>query len=385
MIIANININKKFKNTIKQIQIPLLLLMFQVQPGFIVSSLVTIVTSTIFIFITKNLSIETENYDNFNNENEKLTINADKISFSELVEGNENSNEIDFELLEEKFKLLEESEIIVDSNDEKESEIVDSNEDEIICEDENSKSTTNLKDSSLQDSSGLSIKATHKLLNSGQHRSYILSLNFNPRSSSSIPWSNCKLKLQWPLPRNVLVDVWALRRLGPFTIKQFPGGALNPGGVKVNFPVWSVKPRHPDLEIGAYDPKARPFILTAEISFTKNSYGGQIEINDGKLVNSNAPWNMNLHVPDVFIRYQTPVPGSLFQKHPNKISYLPTPQLQFICDDDVETLHVDWQLNQLRPLQISLPIGSANPLVAHVTSASVVLCSLLLLFTFLKI
>ena len=294
---------------------------------------------------------------------------------------------VDFELLEENnFKIFENEDnfIIEKNNVEEEVEEVKVGED-----------AGNFKAVLEEPQADLTIEANQNLKNSGQHRPYTLSLNFIPRprgeKEDPIPWKSCKLQVEWPLPRNVFIDVWSLRRLAPFTIDQYPSHVLNPSNVIAGLPQWSVKPRHPDLEVGMYDPKARPFILTAQVPFRFDRDSESSRIEGGKLFHADAPWNLDLHVPDLVIRYQSAVPGTLFQKHPNKVSYLPAPNLNFKCvrpEDDqgvvINDLHVDWQLNRLRPLQISLPIGSATPLVGHLTMASVFFSSLFLLTTLFK-
>ena len=236
----------------------------------------------------------------------------------------------------------------------------------------------------IEPQSDLTIEATHKLINSGQHRPYTLSLHFTPRprgeKETNIPWNQCKLKVEWPLPGSVLIDVWSLKRLTPFTMGQ----SLSQSNVKAGLPTWTVKPRQPDLEVGAYESKAKPFILTAEIPFRIDGREDS-RLENGRLIHLNADWNLNLNIPDLVIRYQSAQIGSVFKIHPNKVAYLPAPNVKFNCfHSNEEEMHVDWQINRLRPLQISLPIGSATPLVSHVTFASVILSSLFLMFTLWK-
>lgn len=348
-----------------------------------ISSAVTVVTATLFILIARNLNEKTETDEH---SNEALS----RAILSELAADlNEADNEIDYELLEEKFKVFENSDNFNFSQEVEET----------TSEKEQQQVEVKIVESSgclIEPQADLTIEATHKLKNNGQHRPYTLSLHFNPRpraeKESPIPWTHCKLNLEWPLPKNVFVDVWSLRRLAPFTIDHYPSHVLNPSSIVAGLPFWSVKPRHPDLEVGVYDPKARPFILTAQVPFRIDQESLESpRIEGGKLVHADAPWNLDLHVPDLVVRYQPAVRGSLFQNHPNRIAYLPAPNLHFQCSrpgedqqSGLQDLHVDWQLNRLRPLQISLPVGSATPVVGHVTMASILFSSLFLLITLYK-
>ena len=313
-------------------------------------------------------------------DNEIVTNEALNSAILAELSAETEANEIDYELLEEKLKLLDYEDNFVEIEAEKK-EIVE------VFETQSSQSND------VASVSDLTIEVTHNIRNKGQHRPYTISMHFMPRprgeKESPIPWTNCKLNVEWPLPRNVLVDVWALRRLTPFTVDHYPSHVLNPSNIVAGLPVWSVKPKHPDLEVGAYDRKARPFILTAEVPFRLDRDTPVARIENGKLVHADAPWNLDLHVPDVFVRYQAAVRGSLFQKHPNKAAYLPAPSLHFNCvrteeAGGPESIHVDWQLNRMRPLQISLPVGSATPLVSQVTITSVLISSLFLFITLLK-
>lgn len=348
-----------------------------------ISSAVTAVTATLFVLIVRNLNERTDS-DLEKTSNEALSNAILEELASDSVQ-NDIENEIDYELLEEKFKIFENSDNFVIEEpfeDEKEGEV----EVKIV------ESTGCL----IEPQADLTIEATHNLRNSGQHRPYTLSLHFTPRprgeKEAPIPWTHCKLNMEWPLPKNVFVDVWALRRLTPFTIDHSPAHVLNPSSIVSGLPLWSVKPRHPDLEVGAYDPKARPFILTADVPFRLDRESSESpRIEGGKLVHADAPWNLDLHVPDLAVRYQSAARGHLFQQHPNRVFYLPAPNLHFKCvrpgdekDGGLHDLHVDWQLNRLRPIQISLPIGSATPVVAHVTMASIFFSSLFLLITLFK-
>lgn len=350
-----------------------------------ISSVVTAVTATIFILIIKNLKENnSKDFEKYSNEliSQEILTELAADSYNE----NFNENEIDYELLEEKFKLLEnldKNEFIEEMKGEEEIEI---SEVKIV----ESKTINNF----IESQADLLIEATHNLKNSGQHRPYTLSLHFTPRPRGEkelpIPWTHCKLHVEWPLPKNVFIDVWSLKRLTSFTIDHYPSHVLNPSNIIAGTPGWSVKPRHPDLEVGSYDPKARPFILTADIPFRHDRASDSSRIEGGKLFHTDAPWNLDLHVPDLVIRYQQPKRGTLFQKHPNRVAFLPAPNLQFKCvrpdeqDSAPTDLHVDWQLNRLRPLQVTLPIGSATPVIGHVTIASVFLSSLFLLVTLFK-
>ncbi len=329
------------------------------------STAVTATTVAAFFLIIKNLQLSENSEENSVNEALNSTILAELASKEET----EESNEVDFEQLEEQFKALEAEESLKEEQ-----------------ENENQSENNDSDQNSFADLTGnepladLSIEASHKLGNAGQHRPYTLSLHFTPRprGDNPIPWNECQLNMEWPLPKNVLVDVWSLRRLTPFTVENDPGHFLNPSSVSAGLPSWSVKPRHPDLEVGSYDAKARPFILTAQVPFSAEG-GSRIE--NGKLVQIEAPWNLDLHVPDLFVRYQPAVEGNLFQKHPNRVAYIPAPNLHFSCPGEVQ---IDWQLGRLRPLKISLPVGSATPFVSHVTVASVIFSSIFLLMTLMK-
>ena len=348
-------------------------------PLQIISSIVTAATATIFVFIIRNLE-ETgpKEAGNANLTNEALSSEI----LSELSVEIE-ANEADYEILEEKLKILESAE----------PENYEEMEKKEIVEVYESQSGASFISSFTSPQTDLTIEATHNLRSSGQHRPYTLSLHFTPRPRGDkeppIPWTGCKLNVEWPLPRNVFVDVWALRRLAPFTIDHYPSHTLNPSNIVAGLPLWSVKPKHPDIEVGAYDRKARPFVLTAQVPFRLDRESETPRIENGKLVHADAPWNLDLHVPDLVVRYQTAVRGSLFQKHPNKVAYLPAPNLHFNClrpeeSSGPDSMHVEWQLNRLKPLQISLPVGSATPLVSHVTISSVLFSSLFLFIALLK-
>lgn len=348
-----------------------------------ISSAVTAVTASIFILIVRNLQEKEEN-----NEGEQEFISNEQLSAAILSElsadiEEENSNEIDFELLEEKFKVLEAEELGK----------VESGEGNLVEVDESE--SVSFTSKAAESQADLLIEATHNLRNSGQHRPYTLSLHFMPRprgeSETPIPWRHCKLQLEWPLPRSVFVDVWALRRLTPFTVDYYSSHVLNPSSVVAGMPSWSVKPRHPDLEVGAYDAKARPFVLTAQVPFRIDKDSSTPRVENGKLVHVDAPWNLDLHVPDLVMRYQAAARGGLFEKHASRITYIPAPNLHLKCvrvEDELhsglDNLQIEWQLNRLRPLQLSLPIGSATPIVSHVTAASVIFSSLFLLVILLK-
>lgn len=348
-----------------------------------ISSIVTILTIVTFIFIIKR-----ENFDFSTgatiSSTEKLNLQLIQEIYTELRtetldDLNLNEYEADYELLEGKFELLEEKE----KENEEEFEGLGSNplEREINKAKAEAESESFLnREIEIEESVDLVIEATHNLKNSGQHRPYTLSVHFSPRSK--IPWNQCKLMIEWPLPRNVFIDVWALRRLSPFTVEHLS----DQNGVYALFPFWSVKPRHPDLEVGAYDQRARPFILIAEIPFKEQDQSPTIRL--GKLLDSSAPWNLNVHVPDLVVRYQKAQVGGLFEQHRNKKTFLPAPELAFRChmsdsqsDDDFK---IDWNTHKLRPLAVSIPIGSANPLVAHITLGSVIFCSLALIVSLIK-
>jgi hypothetical protein len=344
------------------------------------SSVITATTVAAFFLIIRNLETDIKK-ENLKGEVMNSTI------LEELAMGgaDEESNEVDFESLESQFVALEAEEMAKEAAEEsRESEQVSRESEQVSREPIDNKDEPIASDAEISNSeplADLTIEVSHKLSNSGQHRPYTLSIHFTPRprGDGPIPWSECKLNLEWPLPKNVLVDVWSLRRLSPFTVENDSGHVLNPSSVSADLPFWSVKPRHPDIEVGAYDPKARPFILTAQVPFKVDGEGSRIE--NGKLVQIDAPWNLDLHVPDLLVRYQAARPGHLFQKHSSKSFYIPTPNLQLTCPEE---LQIDWQMSRLRPLKISLPIGSATPIVSHVTVVSVLLSSIFLLVTLFK-
>ena len=348
------------------------------------STAVTATTAAAFFLIVRNLQTDHEN-ENSSTEAMNSTILAELETTVD-----EESNEVDFELLEKQFIAIEALETAKDAEEYSEPvngepiiEEITFN-DEPVIEVVDSEPVEETVHVASEPSADLSIEVSHRLSNSGQHRPYTLSLHFTPRPRGGnvpIPWNECKLNLEWPLPKNVLIDVWSLRRLTPFTVENDSGHVLNPSSVSAGLPFWSVKPRHPDIEVGAYDPKARPFILTAQVPFKVENDAKSSRIENGKLVQIEAPWNLDLHVPDLFVRYQTAQPGHLFQKHSSKVSYIPTPNLQFTCPEE---LQIDWQMNRLRPLRISLPVGSATPIVSHVTVASVLFSSIFLLLTLFK-
>ena len=339
------------------------------------STAVTATTAAAFFLIVRNLQSD---YENENENSSTEAMNSTILAELETTV-DEESNEVDFELLEKQFIEIEAQETANDAEDY--SEPFNG---EPVIDDIESGPVEETVHVASELSADLSIEVSHKLSNSGQHRPYTLSLHFTPRprgGNAPIPWNECKLNLEWPLPKNVLIDVWSLRRLTPFTVENDSGHVLNPSSVSAGLPFWSVKPRHPDIEVGAYDPKARPFILTAQVPFKVENDAKSSRIENGKLVQIEAPWNLDLHVPDLFVRYQTAQPGHLFQKHSSKVSYIPTPNLQFTCPEE---LQIDWQMNRLRPLKISLPVGSATPIVSHVTVASVLFSSIFLLLTLFK-
>ena len=332
-----------------------------------------------------------------NSEEKRLTNEALSAAIIAELESeiSDDSNEIDYELLEEKFKVLEaeeSSKIYVEGEEAVDEGKIVEMKDEIPIEEKSI--GDEIIDSSLSGNpADLFIEASHSLKNAGQHRSYTLSVHFTPslrvEDKSPIPWQRCRLNVEWPLPRTVFVDVWALRRLSGFTVDNYSSHVLSPSGISAGFPLWSVKPRHPDLEVGSYDSKAKPFILIAEIPFKRDKDLMQIQIADGKLYNPNSPWSLDLHVPDLVVRYQAASRGSLFQGQRSKISYLPAPNLSFKCqsserDSDPESIHVEWHLNHLRPLKISIPVGSANSNVPHFTMASILISSLFLLISLYK-
>lgn len=239
----------------------------------------------------------------------------------------------------------------------------------------------------IKPSPDLTIEASHLLRNGGQHRAYTLSLHFSPRprleGEPVVPWQQCRLKMEWPLPKNVFVDVWRLRR--------FAGPSIQTASTIVpNAPVWSVRPRHPDIEVGSYAPEAKPFLLTAEVSFSE--LGPSPLVRDGRLLDSDSPWQLNLHVPDLVVRYQKAANvGDLWAQLHSPPIYLPTPKLHFNCArerrgdrESVADLNVEWRLHRLRPMEISLPIGSASPVIAQITIGSIVTSSLLLLSLLFK-
>lgn len=346
----------------------------------VISSAVTALTAGLFVLIVRNLQGDNLNYGGEENSNEFLSqAILEELAADVVVVPKEN--EIDYELLEESLKLIDSVE-----DDYGESEDMKLTAGEASKVEVKIVESTNLSGIN-EGQSDLTIEATHNIKNAGQHRPYTLSLHFMPRPREKpIPWTQCKLQVEWPLPKNVFVDVWSLRRLAPFTIDHYPSHVLNPSSIVAGIPSWSVKPRHPDLEAGSYGAKARPFILAADVPFRydRESEGSRIE--GGKLVHVNAPWNLDLHVPDLMIRYQPAVKGSLFQKHARKAAFLPAPKLHFKCQshEPEEDFHVEWQLNRLRPLQISLPVGSATATVSHATMASVLFSSLFLLTVLFK-
>lgn len=349
------------------------------------SSVVTAITASIFFLIViilkdEETSVKGKEQNGQSNEQPSSSILAELSAERESAEG-DDSNEIDFELLEEKFKLLE-----AEQNQKIEETFEDSEKNNTEQDEKESEiGSFTASKASNEPQADLTIEASHSLKNSGQHRQYSLSLNIIPRPRGEfekvIPWDTCKLHLEWPLPRSVFVDVWALRRLAPFTIDQKSWHVLNPSSVTAKIPSWSVKPRHPNLEVGVYDVKARPFVLTAQVSFEIASSGPKVV--NGKLIHVDAPWNLDLHVPDVMVRYQSAVIGGLFEKHEKKVTYLPAPNLHLKCEEN-NNFEIDWQLNRLRPLQVSLPVGSATPIVSHVTAISVIFSSIFLLVTLFK-
>lgn len=241
----------------------------------------------------------------------------------------------------------------------------------------------------------ITIEATHNLQNAGQHRPYTLSLHFSPRprleDEQPIPWTACVLRVEWPLPRGVFVDVWSLRRLAPFTIATHPSvleaaGAVTPSTINAMLPVWSARPRHPDLEAPAYGDCARPFVLTAEVSFAEA--GASPMVRDGRLLDADAPWNLDIRIPDLVVRYQQPVAGRLWDRVVSKPVYIPAPQLHFQCmrpdDSAVSSLRVAFHTHRLRPLVVSLPVGAATLLVGAMTMLSVAISSLLVLVVLLR-
>lgn len=356
------------------------------------SSVVTAITAIAFFLIIRKLEPKLEK------EKENFEIKAmNSTCLAELaMTVDQEANEVDFELLEKQFAELEAEETAKEAayieGEMVSSEPISSSEpfaDGTVTNESLSEPASPVNIPISEPLADLSIEVSQKLSNSGQHRPYTLSLHFTPRPRGDrvIPWNDCKLNLEWPLPKNVLIDVWSLRRLAPFTIENDSGHVLNPSSVSAGLPFWSVKPRHPDIEVGAYDPKARPFILTAQVPFKVQGVASRIE--NGKLVQIDAPWNLDLHVPDLFVRYQPAQKGHLFQKHSSKSFYIPTPNLHFTCPEstaaaEAEALQIDWQMGRLRPLKISLPVGSATPIVSHVTVASVIFSSIFLLVTLFK-
>jgi hypothetical protein len=324
------------------------------------SSAVTALTATLFLLIVKNNSPPTSE----DSETEVpllLSEDANEVDFELLEATLQAANEIgaqQHEVAEQLAQLSNEEDSKQSTRQSQEETKQSTRQSQVEKEEEISV----LNDSHTEPSADLSIEARHELSGLGQHRRYKLSLRLQPRArgdfESPIDWSTCKLNVEWPLPRNVLVDVWALRRLTPFTLSV--DEELNAlASITAALPQWSVKPRQPDLEVGAYDPKARPFIVSAQVAFKTV-----------KSVDSKTPWSFELIIPDLFVRYQSAQSGGLAD---SKVFYLPPPNMKFDCGQ------VDWHLDLLRPLQVSLPVASANNFIPHATMASVLLSSVSLL------
>ena len=337
-----------------------------------ISSAVTLLTATACFFLAKNLK-----------ESDFLSDPADNANLTaQIMAELEEPNVADYRMLEALIEeQLEDASLATDSAAVAAAEVV-------VEQVKVKESSVTSEDVPVQKSSpDLVIEATHLLLNSGQHRSYALSVHFSPRprleAERSIPWTRCNLRMEWPLPRNVFVDVWTLRRLSGKS--HLPGSGST---IVASPPVWQVKPRHPDIEAGAYDQsRAKPFLLTADVSFTE--LGPSPLVKDGRLLDADAPWNLELLVPDLVVRYQAAqVVDSFLAQLQSPQFYLPAPSLHFSCgrldERSVRDLDVQWRLHRLRPIEVSLPVGSASPMVGQVTIGTVCTAAVLLISLLLK-
>ncbi len=331
------------------------------------SSAVTLLTGAICFFLARNL-----------NETDFLSDPADNSRLTaQIMAELEEPNVADYSTLE---ALIEEQ--LVEEVEQFDQEVIE----EVAVKETSLTSEDVPVEKSAPD---LVIEAIHNLRNSGgQHRSYALSLHFSPRprleAERSIPWTRCSLRMEWPLPRNVFVDVWTLRRLAA----KSEGSLVQKSTIVANSPLWQVKPRHPDIEAGAYDQtRAKPFLLTAEVSFRE--LGPSPLVKDGRLLDEDAPWDLELVVPDLVVRYQAAQDvGNFLAKLNSPSIYLPTPSLHFTCgrgdEGSVRALDVEWRLHRLRPIELSLPIGSASPLIGQFTMATLSTASLLLITLLLR-
>jgi hypothetical protein len=344
------------------------------------SSAVTVLTATVCYFLARNLN-ET---DFISDPADNARLTAQIMAEVEADEDEESDNVADYRTLE---ALIEEQLTAEPGGPEAVKVPV-------------KETSFTSQDVPVQKSSpDLVIEAIHHLRNSGgQHRSYALSLHFSPRprleAERAIPWTKCHLRVEWPLPRSVFVDVWALRRsagksgddVSPLQQQQ------QKSTIVATSPLWQVKPRHPDIEAGAFDlSRAKPFLLTADLSFRE--LGVSPLVRDGRLLDADAPWDMELSVPDLVVRYQAAQAAShLLAQVQSAPIYLPAPALRFTCARGpqeeisvVRELELEWRLHRLRPIEISLPVGAATPFVGQFTFGMISASSLLLISLLLKI
>lgn len=365
------------------------------------SSGVTLLTAAACFFLARNL-----------NEADFISDPTDNARLTEQILAEvEEPNVADYRVLEDRIEeQLQPAEEVAAVEDEEEEKVSEKDKD-TASSSSPSDSPTNGKEENISDSTSsesaaelkaqpekeahqpdLVIEASHLLKNSGQHRAYSLSLHFNPRSrleaEHAVPWTRCNLRMEWPLPRNVFVDVWSLRRQSAKSSASRRAVEDSASTIVPSQPVWQVKPRHPDIEAGAYDQtRAKPFLLIADVAFSE--LGPSPFVKDGRLLDVDAPWRMDLQVPDLVVRYQAAQDSgaNFLAQLTSPRFYLPPPSLQFTCDQESShagDVNVQWRLDHLRPLELSLPVGAASPVVGQFTIGTITTAALLLITLLLK-
>ena len=131
-------------------------------PVQLVSSIVTAATASIFVLIIRNLDEKPAT------DNETVTNEALNSAILAELSAETEANEIDYELLEEKLKLLDCEDNFVDIEAEKKETVE-------VFETQSSQSND------VASVSDLTIEVTHNIRNKGQHRPYTLSMHFMPR------------------------------------------------------------------------------------------------------------------------------------------------------------------------------------------------------------
>jgi len=193
------------------------------------------------------------------------------------------------------------------------------------------------------------LSPSHHLFPNGLHSSYKISIGMRPERDGL---AGCLLSASWPIPKELIVDPWILRRLTdlPWTVTDLI-----------------------DIEAPAYSTKAKEYLLSVSVPISALAF-------------RNATSTLTIEIPDIVSRYQlisSPEEGQYGE------AVFPVPQLTFTCDDQGEFHQVQRELvvafdsdESFIPLRIKVPIVDIQlaPLVNFVTILLMTLCPLHLLW-----